>query len=114
MIFAVVAYGTLKYGSEESLITGIAAALCSLILVWAIFAVIRYAKINIFLKSSTVLAMTAVWLLSAEKIALHFLPSNVNFSITINDDVSTTIVSAVIICLSGLFAACGLIFRKKS
>ncbi len=113
MIFAVVIYGTLKYGSEESLITGIAAAICSLILVWAIFAVIRYAKINIFLKSSAVLAMTAVWLLSAEKIALHFLPQNVNFSITISDDVSTTIVSAVMICIAGLFAVFGLIFRKK-
>ncbi len=66
------------------------------------------------LKFSAILAMTAVWLLSAEKIALHFLPQNVNFSITINDDVSTTIVSAVMICIAGLFAACGLILRKKS
>lgn len=114
MIFAVVIYGAFKYGSEESIITGIAAAICCLILAWAIFAVIRYAKINIMLKFSAILAMTAVWLLSAEKIALHFLPQNVNFSITINDDVSTTIVSAVMICIAGLFAACGLILRKKS
>lgn len=114
MIMAVVVYATLKYGSEESLIVGVASALCSLILVWAIFAVIRYAGINVFLKSSAVLAMTGAWLLSAEKIALHFLPSNVNFSITISDHVSTAVVSAVIIGLAGLFAAFGLIFRKKS
>lgn len=113
MILAVVAYGTLKYGVWESFVTGIVSAACVLVLVWAIFAVIRYAKINIFLKSSAVLAMLGVWLLSAEKLALHFLPSNVDFSITINDDVSTAIVSAVIIGLAGISAAVGLVFRYR-
>lgn len=113
MILAVVAYGTLKYGVWESLVTGIVSAACVLVLVWAIFAVVRYAKINIFLKSSVVLAMLGVWLLSAEKLALHFLPSNVDFSITINDDVSTAIVSAVIIGLAGILAAVGLVFRYR-
>lgn len=50
MILAVVAYGTLKYGVWESFVTGIVAAACVLVLVWAVFAVIRYAKINIFFK----------------------------------------------------------------
>lgn len=113
MILAVVAYGTLKYGVWESFVTGIVSAACVLVLVWAIFAVIRYAKINIFLKSSAVLAMLGVWLLSAEKLALHFLPSNVDFSITINDDVSTAIVSAVIIGLAGILATVGLVFRYR-
>lgn len=113
MILAVVAYGTLKYGVWESFVTGIVSAACVLVLIWAIFAVIRYAKINIFLKSSAVLAMLGVWLLSAEKLALHFLPSNVDFSITINDDVSTAIVSAVIIGLAGISAAVGLVFRYR-
>lgn len=113
MILAVVAYGTLKYGVWESFVTGIVAAACALVLVWAIFAVIRYAKINIFLKSSAVLAMLGVWLLSAEKLALHFLPSNVDFSITINDDVSTAVVSAAIIGLAGILAAVGLVFRDR-
>lgn len=113
MILAVVAYGTLKYGVWESFVTGIVSAACVLVLVWAIFAVIRYAKINIFLKSSAVLAMLGVWLLSAEKLALHFLPSNVDFSITINDDVSTAIVSAFIIGLAGISAAVGLVFRYR-
>lgn len=113
MILAVVAYGTLKYGVWESFVTGIVAAACALVLVWAIFAVIRYAKINICLKSSAVLAMLGVWLLSAEKLALHFLPSNVDFSITINDDVSTAVVSAVIIGLAGILAAVGLVFRDR-
>lgn len=113
MILAVVAYGTLKYGVWESFVTGMVSAACVLVLVWAIFAVIRYAKINIFLKSSAVLAMLGVWLLSAEKLALHFLPSNVDFSITINDDVSTAIVSAVIIGLAGISAAVGLVFRYR-
>lgn len=113
MILAVVAYGTLKYGVWESFVTGMVSAACVLVLVWAIFAVVRYAKINIFLKSSAVLAMLGVWLLSAEKLALHFLPSNVDFSITINDDVSTAIVSAVIIGLAGISAAVGLVFRYR-
>ncbi len=113
MILAVVAYGTLKYGVWESFVTGMVSAACVLVLVWAIFAVIRYAKINIFLKSSAVLAMLGVWLLSAEKLALHFLPSNVDFSITINDDVSTAIVSAFIIGLAGISAAVGLVFRYR-
>lgn len=113
MILAVVAYGTLKYGVWESFVTGIVSAACVLVLVWAVFAVIRYAKINIFLKSSAVLAMLGVWLLSAEKLALNFLPSNVDFSITINDDVSTAIVSAFIIGLAGISAAVGLVFRYR-
>lgn len=113
MILAVVAYGTLKYGVWESFVTGMVSAACVLVLVWAIFAVIRYAKINIFLKSSAVLAMLGAWLLSAEKFALHFLPSNVDFSITINDDVSTAIVSAFIIGLAGISAAVGLVFRYR-
>lgn len=113
MILAVVAYGTLKYGVWESFVTGMVSAACVLVLVWAIFAVIRYAKINIFLKSSAVLAMLGAWLLSAEKLALHFLPSNVDFSITINDDVSTAIVSAFIIGLAGSSAAVGLVFRYR-
>lgn len=113
MILAVVAYGTLKYGVWESFVTGMVSAACVLVLVWAIFAVIRYAKINIFLKSSAVLAMLGAWLLSAEKLALHFLPSNVDFSITINDDVSTAIVSAFIIGLAGISAAVGLVFRYR-
>ncbi len=113
MILAVVAYGTLKYGVWESFVTGMVSAACVLVLVWAIFAVVRYAKINIFLKSSAVLAMLGVWLLSAGKLALHFLPSNVDFSITINDDVSTAIVSAVIIGLAGISAAVGLVFRYR-
>lgn len=113
MILAVVAYGTMKYGIWESFVTGMVSAACVLVLVWAIFAVIRYAKINIFLKSSAVLAMLGVWLLSAEKLALHFLPSNVDFSITINDDVSTAIVSAFIIGLAGISAAVGLVFKYR-
>lgn len=113
MILAVVAYGTLKYGVWESFVTGMVSAACVLVLVWAIFAVVRYAKINIFLKSSAVLAMLGIWLLSAEKLALHFLPSNVDFSITINDDVSTAIVSAFIIGLAGISAAVGLVFRYR-
>ncbi|MCM1271378.1 MAG: helix-turn-helix domain-containing protein [Ruminococcus flavefaciens] len=113
MILAVVAYGTLKYGVWESFVTGMVSAACVLVLVWAIFAVIRYAKINIFLKSSAVLAMLGAWLLSAEKLALHFLPSNVDFSITINDDVSTAIVSAFIIGLAGISAAVGLVFKYR-
>lgn len=97
MILAVVAYGTLKYGVWESFVTGIVAAACVLVLVWAVFAVIRYAKINIFFKLSAVFAIIGAWLLSAEKLALKFLPSNVDFSITISDDVSTAAISAVII-----------------
>lgn len=113
MILAVVAYGTLKYGVWESFVTGIVAAACVLVLVWAVFAVIRYAKINIFFKLSAVFAIIGAWLLSADKLALKFLPSNVDFSITISDDVSTAAVSAVIIGLAGISAAVGLVFRYR-
>ncbi len=113
MILAVVAYGTLKYGVWESFVTGIVAAACVLVLVWAVFAVIRYAKINIFFKLSAVLAIIGAWLLSAEKLALKFLPSNVDFSITISDDVSTAAISAVIIGAAGILAAVGLVFKYR-
>lgn len=113
MILAVVAYGTLKYGVWESFVTGIVAAACVLVLVWAVFAVIRYAKINIFFKLSAVFAIIGAWLLSAEKLALKFLPSNVDFSITISDDVSTAAISAVIIGAAGILAAVGLVFKYR-
>lgn len=113
MILAVVAYGTLKYGVWESFVTGIVAAACVLVLVWAVFAVIRYAKINIFFKLSAVFAIIGAWLLLAEKLALKFLPSNVDFSITISDDVSTAAISAVIIGAAGILAAVGLVFKYR-
>lgn len=113
MILAVVAYGTLKYGVWESFVTGIVAAACVLVLVWAVFAVIRYAKINIFFKLSAVFAIIGAWLLSADKLALKFLPSNVDFSITISDDVSTAAVSAVIIGAAGILSAVGLVFKYR-
>lgn len=112
-ILAVVAYGTLKYGVWESFVTGMVSAVCSLVLVWAVFAIIRYAKINVFLKSSAVLVIIGVWLLSAEKLALHFLPSNVDFSITISDDISTAVVAAIMISIAVILAAVGLIFKFR-
>lgn len=113
MIFAVVAYGTLKYGVWSSFVTGMISAAISLILVWAIFLVIRYAQINALLKSSVILAVSGIWMLSAEKLALHFLPENVDFSITINDDVSTSVVSAVILGIAAVLAAAGFAFKKR-
>ncbi|MDE6783980.1 MAG: hypothetical protein K2J26_01185, partial [Ruminococcus sp.] len=111
MILAVVSCGTITYGTSESFVTGIAAAVCVFVPIWGIFAVVRYAKINIFFKSSAVLAIISVWLFSAEKIALYFLPSNVDFSITISNDVSTAQVCAVIAGISVILASAGFVFK---
>ena len=111
MILAVVACGTLTYGTTESLITGITACACVFVLAWGIFAVTRYAKINIFFKSSAVLAMISVWMFSAEKIALFFLPSNIDFSITISNDISTAEFCAIVAGISVILASAGFVFR---
>lgn len=115
LIFAVVAYGTLKYGVWSSFVTGMASAAVTLILVWTIFVLIRYAKVNIFIKSGAITGFTGIWLMTSEKLARRFLPVDGDFHIMINDEISTIKVGVAMVGMAVLLIIAGaaLILGRK-
>lgn len=65
-LFAVIAYGTWKYGSASAMKSGLitAAVLCSLCWIW--FAVIRYLKVSGFFKAAVCIASAGVYMIAAD------------------------------------------------
>ncbi|WP_295211815.1 helix-turn-helix transcriptional regulator [Ruminococcus sp.] len=61
LTFACVIYGTLKYGDVADLCDGMVAAVACVALVWAVFLIIRYLKVNGFFKGALCFAASAVW-----------------------------------------------------
>jgi hypothetical protein len=61
LTFACVIYGTLKYGDVADLREGMAATVTCVALVWAVFLIIRYLKVNGFFKGALCFAASAVW-----------------------------------------------------
>ena len=61
LTFACVIYGTLKYGDVADLRDGMAATVTCVALVWAVFLIIRYLKVNGFFKGALCFAASAVW-----------------------------------------------------
>lgn len=61
LTFACVIYGTLKNGDVADLRDGMAATVTCVALVWAVFLIIRYLKVNGFFKGALCFAASAVW-----------------------------------------------------
>lgn len=61
LTFACVIYGTLKYGDVADLRDGMVATVTCVALVWAVFLIIRYLKVNGFFKGALCFAASAVW-----------------------------------------------------
>lgn len=61
LTFACVIYGTLKYGDVVDLREGMAATVACVALVWAVFLIIRYLKVNGFFKCALCFAASVVW-----------------------------------------------------
>lgn len=61
LTFACVIYGTLKYGDVVDLRDGMLATVACVALVWAVFLIIRYLKVNGFFKCALCFAASVVW-----------------------------------------------------
>uniref|UniRef100_UPI003FEDFA57 hypothetical protein n=1 Tax=Ruminococcus bicirculans (ex Wegman et al. 2014) TaxID=1160721 RepID=UPI003FEDFA57 len=61
LTFACVIYGTLKYGDLVDLRDGMLATVACVALVWAVFLIIRYLKVNGFFKCALCFAASVVW-----------------------------------------------------
>ncbi|MCC8135935.1 MAG: helix-turn-helix domain-containing protein [Ruminococcus sp.] len=61
LIFALVAYGTHKYGNLYDLRSGLCGAAIVLVLVWVIFITIRYIKVNVAFKISICLGVSGIF-----------------------------------------------------
>ena len=61
LTFACVIYGTLKYGDVVDLRDGMLATAACVALVWAVFLIIRYLKVNGFFKGALCFAASVVW-----------------------------------------------------
>ena len=61
LTFACVIYGTLKNGDVADLRDGMVATVTCVALVWAVFLIIRYLKVNGFFKGALCFAASAVW-----------------------------------------------------
>lgn len=113
MIMAAVVYGTLKYGTGYAFRSGSLAALWLLILAWAVFAIIRYAGINVFFKTSLSAALAAVWIALSNPI-MRVLIDGGEFVISSAADNITD--SLVVLGIAALFAVAGAVFtflRRK-
>ena len=61
LTFACVVFGTLKYGDVVDLRDGMLATVACVALVWAVFLIIRYLRVNGFFKTALCFAASAVW-----------------------------------------------------
>lgn len=64
LTFACVIYGTLKYGDVVDLRDGMLATVACVALVWAVFLIIRYLKVNGFFKGALCFVASAVWVVA--------------------------------------------------
>lgn len=105
LLLGTIAYGTLRYGTSEDLLTGGITAVWCLVFVWGIFAVVRYLKINIFFKLSAGFAIAALWIISTNPVLTFILNTE---KVTVDDFHSSNIVVAAVGAgIAALFAAVG-------
>lgn len=64
LTFACVVFGTLKYGDVVDLRDGMLATVTCVALVWAVFLIIRYLKVNGFFKGALCFVASAVWVVA--------------------------------------------------
>lgn len=120
LTFACVIYGTLKYGDVADLREGMAATVTCVALVWAVFLIIRYLKVNGFFKGALCFAASAVW------VAVMTVLSNAWNGMELSDIISLkgadnnrydVIVCICLIGIAAVFGIAGAVFkfaRKRS
>lgn len=120
LTFACVIYGTLKYGDVADLRDGMVATVTCVALVWAVFLIIRYLKVNGFFKGALCFAASAVW------VAVMTVLSNAWNGMELSDIISLkgadnnrydVIVCICLIGVAAVLAIAGVVFkfvRKRS
>lgn len=120
LTFACVIYGTLKYGDVADLRDGMVATVTCVALVWAVFLIIRYLKVNGFFKGALCFAASAVW------VAVMTVLSNAWNGMELSDIISLkgadnnrydVIVCICLIGIAAVLAVAGAVFkfaRKRS
>lgn len=120
LTFACVIYGTLKNGDVADLREGMAATVACVALVWAVFLIIRYLKVNGFFKGALCFAASAVW------VAVMTVLSNAWNGMELSDIISlkgadnnryNVIVCICLIGIAAVLAVAGAVFkfaRKRS
>lgn len=120
LTFACVIYGALKYGDVADLRDGMVATVTCVALVWAVFLIIRYLKVNGFFKGALCFAASAVW------VAVMTVLSNAWNGMELSDIISLkgadnnrydVIVCICLIGVAAVLAIAGAVFkfaRKRS
>lgn len=120
LTFVCVIYGTLKYGDVADLRDGMVATVTCVALVWAVFLIIRYLKVNGFFKGALCFAASAVW------VAVMTVLSNAWNGMELSDIISLkgadnnrydVIVCICLIGVAAVLAIAGVVFkfvRKRS
>lgn len=120
LTFACVIYGTLKYGDVADLRDGMVATVTCVALVWAVFLIIRYLKVNGFFKGALCFAASAVWVAAMTVLSNAWNGMELSDIISLKDADNNRYDVIVCICLIGVaavLAIAGVVFkfaRKRS
>lgn len=118
LTFACVVFGTLKYGDVADLRDGMLATVACVALVWAVFLIIRYLKVNGFFKGALCFAASAVWVFAMTILshAWNGMKLNTMFSVKDVSGNCNGIVCLALIGIAAVLAIAGVVFklvRKK-
>jgi hypothetical protein len=120
LTFACVIYGTLKNGDVADLRDGMAATVTCVALVWAVFLIIRYLKVNGFFKGALCFAASAVWVAAMTVLSNAWNGMELSDIISLKGADNNRYDVIVCICLIGVaavLAVAGAVFkfaRKRS
>lgn len=120
LTFACVIYGTLKYGDVVDLREGMAATVACVALVWSVFLIIRYLKVNGFFKVALCFVASAVWVAAMTVLSNAWNGMKLSDIISLNgadNDRCDVIVCICLIGVAAVFGIAGVVFkfaRKRS
>lgn len=120
LTFACVIYGTLKYGDVADLREGMAATVACVALVWSVFLIIRYLKVNGFFKGALCFVASAVWVAAMTVLSNAWNGMELSDIISLKGADNDRCDGIVCICLIGVaavFGIAGVVFkfaRKRS
>lgn len=113
MLYALITYGCYYCNTSLSDFKEIIISTLALVLLpWIYFAIIRYIKLNIFFKTSILLASTAVWTFTVNGV-LNILINGYSFYYSNYDRITINIISSSLLALAIIFAVIGFIFSYK-
>lgn len=120
LTFACVIYGTLKNGDVADLRDGMVATVTCVALVWAVFLIIRYLKVNGFFKGALCFAASAVWVAAMTVLSNAWNGMELSDIISLKGADNNRYDGIVCLCLIGVaavLAIAGVVFkfaRKRS